>query len=174
MAYRYLTQRPQWGTVNDLQFQAMIRQLQDQDASNLEIYRKELAIYQQIMALVDSLYSSRSSVPKYMRRQKPAAPILSKSQIGKLASRWRRELNERELRQMAEEQAEGRRLYEQNLRRRRKEETEVLAQVGFIEGEHFHEGNAITFAKRNLTTTPEGQRVPMLPVVASKPNPGNE
>lgn len=139
--------------MNERDIQALREQIDAVDVENRRRFEDALAKHGELVRLAAEVYGKRSRQTAYIAREKPARPPSLKAERRTLERRWQSELERRQ------------RLERQRERRQRSQYlTEILEDIGYQQDVHFRKSNAISFAKKNLVKTEEGELVPMLPV----------
>lgn len=150
--YRKLKFNSDLSAMTDDDYRAWQQAFAKADADNDALWRAALKKHQALCQSVLELYGARSRQFAYFKREVPNKPTSHRNEATKLRRNYEAELGRRQKRE-----------YERDRRRRAEETAELLENIGYEEDVHFRKSNAITFAKQNLTATPDGRRVPMLP-----------
>jgi hypothetical protein len=127
-------------TLTDAKIEELSYQVKQMDAFNDDLYRDKQVKRDQMLNLASSIWLQSSSQFKNIRRQKIETPPNNMREFLKLKRRWKKYL-------IAEAQRQKQRDYRQDYRARQHAAILQLTEMGFIIGQDFRRGNAISFLK---------------------------
>lgn len=183
MEYKYLNARKfEVSKLADTNYyQQVKKQFADCASFNQQEYSKAVQLWQVSCGNMKTVFGERSTQYKYAFSHKVPKPhdvMLEWNKLVKSLSKWKQQEATRienkrrsELaRQRRQERAEAKRLEQERVARERHEKyidyrdrrnnaVEVLEEQGFVHGEDFHRGAAITFKKKVLVELPSGTLV---------------
>jgi hypothetical protein len=128
------------GTLTDAEIKELSYQVEQMDAFNDDLYRDKQTKRAQMLNLAASIWLESSTQFKAIRRQKIDTPPDNMREFSKLERRWKKYLAD-------ENQRQKQRDYRQDYRARQDAAILQLNEMGFVIGQDFQRGNAISFLK---------------------------